>query len=81
MHQGASFRIFCTRMVEEVFHMGQIVKLVKLVERPGWRCYEKLGPTKRQEALRTLAEQTKKFDADHGTKLYDALLKNGFPAP
>jgi hypothetical protein len=47
----------------------------------GTAYYESLSPTKRQEALQTLAEQTKKFDAEHGTKLYDALLKNGFPEP
>lgn len=51
---------------------------------PKWRgtaYYESLGPTERQQALQALAEYTKKFDADHGTKLYDALLKNGFSVP
>ena len=43
--------------------------------------YESLGPTERQQALQALAAYTKKFDAEHGTQLYDALLKNGFPAP
>ena len=43
--------------------------------------YKNLGPTERQQALQALAVHTKKFDAEHGTKLYDALLKNGFPAP
>jgi hypothetical protein len=43
--------------------------------------YESLGPTERQENLQYLATYTKDFDAKHGTKLYDALLKNGFPAP
>ena len=28
-----------------------------------------------------LAAYAKNFDAEHGTKLFDALLKNGFPAP
>jgi hypothetical protein len=39
------------------------------------------GPAERQQALQTLATYTKKFDAEHGTKLYDVLLRNGFPAP
>ena len=43
--------------------------------------YESLGPTERQQALQKLATHTKNFDAEHGTTLYDALLKNGFPAP
>jgi hypothetical protein len=43
--------------------------------------YESLDPTKKQQAFQALVTQTKKFDAEHGTKLYDALLKNGFPAP
>ena len=51
---------------------------------PKWRgtaYYESRGLTERQEALQYLAAYTKDFDAEHGTKLYDALLKNGFPAP
>lgn len=51
---------------------------------PRWRgkaYYESMGPAERQQALQALATCTKKFDAAHGTKLYDALLKNGFPAP
>jgi hypothetical protein len=51
---------------------------------PRWRGtkhYEGLGPTARQQALQFLAAHTKNFDAEHGTRLYDALLKNGFPAP
>jgi hypothetical protein len=50
---------------------------------PKWRgtaYYESLGPTERQQALQHLAAYTKNFDAEHGTKLYGALL-NGFPAP
>jgi hypothetical protein len=51
---------------------------------PKWRgtaYYESLGPAERQQALQKLATYTKDFDAEHGTKLYDALLKNGFPEP
>jgi hypothetical protein len=47
----------------------------------GTAYYESLGPTERQQALQVLASHTQKFDAEHGTKIYDALLKNGFPAP
>jgi hypothetical protein len=52
-----------------------------LPKRRGTAHYESLGPTERQQALQDLATYTKNFDAEHGTKLYDALLKNGFPAP
>ena len=52
-----------------------------LPKQKGTAYYESLGPAERQQALQKLAEHTKKFDAEHGTKLYDALLKNGFPAP
>lgn len=51
---------------------------------PRWQgtvFYESLSPVERQKALQILAAHTKKFDADYGTKLYDALLKNGFPEP
>jgi hypothetical protein len=47
----------------------------------GTAYYESLGPKERQQALQKLATRTQKFDAEHGTTLYDALLKNGFPAP
>ncbi len=52
-----------------------------LPKQKGTAYYESLGPTERQQALQQLAAHTKKFDAEHGTKLYDASLKNGFPAP
>ena len=60
------------------FHKGLDERLSK------WRGtahYESRGPTERQENLQYLATYTKNFDAKHGTKLYDALIKNGFPAP
>jgi hypothetical protein len=66
------------KSLHDKFHKGLDVRL------PKWRgtaYYESLGPTERQEALQYLAAYTKNFDADHGTKLYDALLNNGFPAP
>jgi hypothetical protein len=66
------------KSLHDKFHKGLDVRL------PKWRgaaYYESLGPTERQEALQYLAAYTKNFDAEHGTKLYDALLNNGFPAP
>ena len=60
------------------FHRGLDQKLPKWQGRVH---YENLGPTERQQALEYLATYTKNFDAEHGTKLYDALIKNGFPAP
>jgi hypothetical protein len=60
------------------FHMGLDEYLPR---RKTTAYYESLGPIERQEALQQLAKHTKEFDAKHGTKLYDALLKNGFPAP
>lgn len=47
----------------------------------GTAYYKSLSPEKMQEALQELAKVTKEFDAEHGTKLYDALLKNGFSEP
>jgi hypothetical protein len=60
------------------FHSGLDAHLPK---QRGTAHYESLGPTERQQALQKLAAYTKNFDAEHGTTLYDALLKNGFPAP
>jgi hypothetical protein len=51
---------------------------------PKWRgkaYYDGLDPAEKQKAFQALVTETKKFDAEHGTTLYDALLKNGFPAP
>ena len=70
--------VLLPKSLHDEFHKGLDERL------PKWRgtaYYESLGPTKRQEALQYLAVYTKNFDAEHGTKLYDALLKNGFSAP
>lgn len=57
-------------------------RLDKVVpKQKGTAFYRSLGPEKRREALQGLAKVTKEFDADYGTKLYDALLENGFPEP
>jgi len=52
-----------------------------LPRKKGAAFYKSRSPTEKQEDLQKFAEHTQKFDAEHGTKLYDALLKNGFPAP
>jgi hypothetical protein len=66
------------RLLHYEFHRGLDKKLPKKL---GTAYYENLGPSETQQALQTLATYTKDFDAEHGTKLYDALLRNGFPAP
>jgi len=43
--------------------------------------YKNLSSEARKQVFRDLADYTKAFDAKHGTKIYDALLRNGFPAP
>jgi hypothetical protein len=53
-------------------------------ELPRWKgttYYVSRSPAERQQDLQYLAKYTKEFDAEHGTKIYDALLKNGFPEP
>jgi len=47
--------------------------------RLGTQHYENLSPAKRIELLRKVAEMTKKFDSEHGTNLYQDMLRNGFP--
>jgi hypothetical protein len=47
----------------------------------GTAYYEKLGPAPRQRMVEDLGAYTKAFDAEYGTQLYDALLRNGFPRP
>ena len=66
------------KSLHDAFHKGLDEHLPR---RLGTAYYESLGPTKRQQILQTLAAYTKEFDAKHGTKLYEALLKSGFPAP
>jgi hypothetical protein len=67
-----------TKALHDAFHGG----LDKILPRQwGTLYYEKLGPEAKQEVLRDLAAYTKAFDAKYGTKLYDALLSNGFPGP
>jgi hypothetical protein len=67
-----------SKSLHYAFHSGLDARVPK---QRGTAYYESLGPAEKQQALQELATYTKNFDAEHGTKLYDALLKNGFPAP
>jgi len=65
------------KSLHDEFHKGLDEYLPR---RFGTAYYESLGPTEKQQAFQHLATYTKNFDAEYGTKLYDALHKNGFPA-
>ena len=47
--------------------------------REGTGYYDKMDRAKKRDLLRKVGELTKKFDAKYGTKLYRAMLENGFP--
>jgi hypothetical protein len=64
------------RSLHEAYHRGldQIL--------PRWRgssYYEGLSPGAQQQMLRDLSDYTRAFDAKHGTQLFDAMKRNGFP--
>jgi hypothetical protein len=66
------------KSIHDVYHSG----LDKILPRQkGTQYYEQLDGLARQQMYRDLADYTKAFDAKYGTKLYDAMLKEGFPAP
>jgi hypothetical protein len=66
------------RKVHEAFHSG----LDKILPRQwGAEYYQKLSPAAKEEVLRDLADYTRAFDTKHGTSIFDALVKAGFPAP
>ena len=66
------------KQLHEKFHAG----LDKILPRQrGKAYYDNLSPEARKQALRDLADYVKAFDAKYGTKLYDAMLKNGFERP
>ena len=67
-----------SKSLHDAFHSG----LDKILPRQwGTAYYESLGPAARQQLLQDLGAYTKGFDAKYGTQLYDALIRNGFPAP
>jgi hypothetical protein len=47
----------------------------------GTAYYEGLTGAAQKQALQDLAAYTKAFDAKYGTKLYNAMIKEGFPIP
>ncbi len=62
--------------LHEAYHAG----LDKVLPRQrGWEYYSKLSPEAREAAHKDLAAYTKAFDAKHGTKIYESMMKNGFP--
>lgn len=64
------------RTLHETYHSG----LDKILPRQrGTSYYENLS--QRTQMLRDLGDYTRAFDAKHGTKLYDAMIQNGFPLP
>jgi RHS repeat-associated protein len=52
-----------------------------LPRRLGTDYYDSLTGVDQQQVLKDLADYTKGFDAAHGTKLYNAMIKEGFPLP
>ena len=65
-----------SRKLHDAFHSG----LDKILPRQ-WttKYYQNLGPAAKAEVLRDLATYTRAFDAKHGTNIFDALVKAGFP--
>jgi hypothetical protein len=47
----------------------------------GTAYYDNLSPQAKQQLIRDLAAYTKAFDAKYGTRLYDSMVRNGFPDP
>jgi hypothetical protein len=64
------------RWLHRKFHEGLDETLPKW---KGGAFYASRSPDQKQQDLRYLAKYTKDFDAEYGTKIYDALLRNGFP--
>ena len=66
------------KSLHDSFHSG----LDKILPRQkGTAFYDSLSGPARDRVLRDLADYTKAFDAKHGTSLYEAMLKEGFPLP
>ena len=64
------------KAIHDAYHSG----LDKILARQkGAAYYAALSPAARAEALQDLAAYTKAFDAKYGTKLYDAMVREGFP--
>ena len=64
------------KAVHDAFHSG----LDKILPRQaGTAYYEKLSATARRQLLKDLRDYTRAFDAKYGTKLYDAMSREGVP--
>jgi hypothetical protein len=66
------------KALHERYHAG----LDKILPRQkGGEYYEQLPPFERQQMLKDFEAFTKAFDANNGTNLWEAALRNGFPGP
>jgi hypothetical protein len=64
------------RRLHDAFHSG----LDKILPRQaGTGVYENLSSAAQNQLLIDLGAYTRKFDAKYGTKLYDAMIREGFP--
>jgi uncharacterized protein RhaS with RHS repeats len=64
--------------LHQAFHSG----LDKILPRQwGKAYYDGLGANARRQMMQDLAAYTRAFDQKYGTRLHDALIKNGFPDP
>jgi hypothetical protein len=67
-----------SRSLHLEYHLG----LDKILPRKhGAAFYAALGPEARAQMLQDLGAYTKWFDAKYGTKLYEAMARNGFGGP
>jgi hypothetical protein len=66
------------KSLHEKFHAGLDKVLPRQV---GADYYRGLGPKAKAQMLQDLGNYTKAFDAKYGTRLYDALTREGFPGP
>jgi hypothetical protein len=64
------------KWLHDAYHRGLNVILAR---RKGTKYYESLTGAAREAMYRDLAKYTKEFDAKFGTKIYEAMLKEGFP--
>jgi len=67
--------------LSESLHKSYHSGLDKILPRQrGTAYYENLNAQAKQQLIRDLAAYTKAFDNKNGTRLYDSMLRNGFPA-
>ncbi len=66
------------KWLHDAYHSGLDTVLAR---QKGTLYYEGLTGAAKEKVLQDLAVYTKSFDAKYGTKLYDAMIKEGFPIP